>query len=100
MEGYLGETPIRVEKTPTEWALELIARDGGTDGDHHKAWVLDQIARVLTGTPVHVVEARWSNGHTEVRFDTGEPSEAYRAFVARVRDGEDGPETYSYGVAP
>jgi hypothetical protein len=30
-------------------ALELIQRFGGIDGSHHKQWVLDQIARVLTG---------------------------------------------------
>ena len=30
-------------------ALELIERYGGIDGGHHKQWVIDQVARVLTG---------------------------------------------------
>lgn len=34
----------RIEK-----ALELIERYGSIDGDHHKAWVLDQVVRTLTG---------------------------------------------------
>ena len=30
-------------------ALEVIESYGGIDGDHHKAWVLDQVVRALTG---------------------------------------------------
>lgn len=30
-------------------ALEVIQRFGGIDGDHHKAWVIDQVVRALTG---------------------------------------------------
>ncbi len=30
-------------------ALEIALRFGGIDGDHHKAWVIDQMTRVLTG---------------------------------------------------
>lgn len=30
-------------------ALELINEYGGIEGDHHKAWVLDQLVRILTG---------------------------------------------------
>jgi hypothetical protein len=29
--------------------LEVAQRHGGTDGDHHKAWVIDQMVRALTG---------------------------------------------------
>lgn len=29
--------------------LELIFQYGQIDGDHHKAWVIDQIVRILTG---------------------------------------------------
>jgi hypothetical protein len=55
-----------------------IARDyGGIDGDHHKAWVIDQMVRSLTG-------------------------DQYSMFVADARIGDDGPETYSWneGIAP
>jgi hypothetical protein len=29
-------------------ALEIARRYGGVDGDHHKAWVIDQMVRALT----------------------------------------------------
>lgn len=54
-----------------------VALCGGIDGAHHKAWVIDQMVRHLTG-------------------------DGYAAWVAAARDGEDGPETYSWdeGIAP
>ena len=30
-------------------ALDLIGEYGQTDGAHHKQWVIDQVARILTG---------------------------------------------------
>ena len=67
-------------KTPQERidVALAIARDyGGIDGDHHKAWVIDQIVRTLAG-------------------------DRYVAFVADARQGDDGPETFSWneGIAP
>lgn len=61
----------------TENALACIASYGGIDGDHHKAWVIDQVTRALTG-------------------------DGYEAFVADAKSGEDGPETYDWnvGIAP
>jgi len=58
-------------------ALELIGAYGQTDGGHHKAWVIDQTARLLTG-------------------------DGYEAWVAEWCDGEDGPDTYTWdeGIAP
>lgn len=58
-------------------ALTLIVRFGGINGDHHKAWVIDQVVRALAGR-------------------------GYRKFVRDACDGEDGPETYSWdeGIAP
>lgn len=60
-----------------EAACELIVRYGGIDGGHHKAWVLDQVFRVLTG-------------------------DDYARRVAEANAGEDGPETYAWdeGIAP
>lgn len=65
------------EKIAIDEALSLIFQYGGIDGSHHKAWVLDQVVRALTG-------------------------DGYEAWVANARDGEDGPETYDYdeGIAP
>lgn len=58
-------------------ALSVARNHGGIDGDHHKAWVIDQMVRVLVG-------------------------DDYDAWVADACDGEDGPETYEWdtGIAP
>ncbi len=58
-------------------AIALAVRYGGIDGAHHKAWVIDQMVRVLAG-------------------------ENYDSLVAAAKNGEDGPETYSWevGIAP
>lgn len=60
-----------------ERALDLAVQYGGIDGDHHKAWVIDQMVRELT---------------------QGD----YAAFVERAKDGVDGPDTYDWeeGIAP
>jgi hypothetical protein len=60
-----------------EKALDLILQYGGIDGAHHKMWVIDQVARVLTG-------------------------DGYEQWVAAAKDGEDGPETYGWdeGIPP
>lgn len=66
-------------KAATERALELAVQYGGIDGDHHKAWVIDQMVRALLVT---------------------EP--VYAQFVKDACDGEDGPDTYEWdtGVIP
>jgi hypothetical protein len=60
-----------------EAALEIAGRYGGVDGAHHKAWVIDQMVRVLTGP-------------------------TYEMWVAEQKAGEDGPDTYDWdvGIAP
>jgi hypothetical protein len=100
MNGYLGEfdTTEGDDKTREAWALTYIMSYGGIDGSHHKDWVLDQVARILHGTPVVCKEARWDNGHSEIRFTTGEPTQAYLDWVNECR-GEYDPdeEEYEYG---
>jgi len=58
-------------------ALELARRFGQSEKAHHKAWVIDQMCRVLLG-------------------------EEYEAWVADAKAGEDGPDTYDWntGIAP
>jgi len=58
-------------------ALALLHQHGGTDGGHHKQWLLDQILRALTG-------------------------DGYDAWVKDYSNGEDGPQTYEWdeGIAP
>lgn len=110
MEGYLGQFPIDISKTdykdfgPNDWALEYIARYGSIDGAHHKDWVLDQVSRIIHGTPIVIEEARWSNGQKELRFWTGEPSKDYLEWVSDLRGelDEEGEYEYDYdeGIAP
>lgn len=58
------------EQERIEKALESLEW-GQIDGAHHKAWVIDQAVRALTG-------------------------DGYEAWVTRYRAGRDGPETYSW----
>jgi hypothetical protein len=105
--NYLGETDVTDAYstwTPTDFALLFMEMYGTIDGDHHKRWVIDQVTRILLGTPVIVKLAKWKTGESEPRFTTGEPSEKY---LARVREwvesnrGEDGYEyPYDEGIAP
>lgn len=103
MKGYLGETDITAEsnRDPQFMALQYVMLYGGIDGAHHKDWVLDQVARILNGAPVTVKLAKWDDGTENIRYSVGE-SDQYHAWVAELKDGEDGPETYGYeeGIAP
>ena len=58
-------------------AVEIAVKHGGTDGAHHKAWVIDQMVRFLT----------WDK---------------YEKVVADAKAGEDGPDTYEWdcGIPP
>ena len=111
MQGYLGEFPVDVKDTeyanytPADWALFCVERYGQFDGGHHKQWALDQIARVLNGTPMVITEARWDNGHTELRISTDEPSQGYLDWVLEMKgawDEENEEYEYGYdeGIAP
>jgi hypothetical protein len=107
---YLGEFDVDLEKTecagfgPSDWAMRFVGKYGQIDGSHHKTWVLDQVARILKGTPVLVKEARWTDHKPELRIETGEPSAEYLAWVNDMRGkvDEDGEPEYWYaeGIAP
>lgn len=58
-------------------AVRLAVEYGDIDGDHHKAWVIDQMVRALTGAK-------------------------YEEVVREAKAGKDGPDTYEWdeGVAP
>lgn len=98
----MEEQTITSDFTAQDWALWYISQYGSIDGAHHKTWVLDQVARILHGTPVICKEARWANGTSELRVTTGQPSDAYLEWVKYMKAGEDGPDTYTYdeGIAP
>jgi len=101
MEGYLGTEVVNAKDIPEfcdmdsrMWALYFIEMYGGIDGAHHKDWVLDQVARLLLGSPVVAEKATWKNGHHEYRIHVGTPSNAYIKWV----DDFDG--NYTTGTAP
>ena len=67
----------RTDDIGVEAAIRTIEQFGGIDGDHHKSWVIDQIARALLGAE-------------------------YGEWVKAMKNGEDGPETYEWdeGTTP
>lgn len=73
-------------------ALE-IAPDGMYDGEHHKAWTIDQMVRALTGCPMVTKTATDVRG-AEYAYEAQGESEEYRAFVTAAEGGWD------EGVAP
>jgi len=108
MANYLGEKIFDIKDTPyksykeNDWAIYFIEHYGQFDGEHHKQWTIDQIARILKGTKVIVKQASWNDGQKEWRVDLDKPSKKYLKWVKDMCDGEDGPNTYSYdeGIAP
>lgn len=109
MREYLGEEVIDIKNSPFkdsdsgDWAMVFIDKYGQIDGEHHKQWVLDQVARILLGTKIILKQAKWSDGLTEYRVTTDEPSYVYLDWV-KDRKGEmiDGEYEYDYdeGIAP
>ena len=100
---YLGETVIPQSETPYKnldgqgLALEYAFRYGQIDGGHHKQWVIDQMTRILLGTPVTFSLAKWDNGEEGYRIETGKPSKAYLNWVEELKNGDYG---YDEGIAP
>lgn len=109
MPKYLGETPITIEDSPlagmsaNQLALEYIFLHGQTSGAHHKAWVIDQVTRILNGAlPVDLRVAKWDDGTEEFRYEIG-TSKAYEEWVQNyISVDEDGEPIYTYdkGIAP
>jgi len=106
MDGYLGSTVVTdLTGTPYEgyttkdWAVEYIQYYGQYDGGHHRLWVLDQVMRILKGTPVIVELKKWENGHEEYWFNTAEePSQEYLDFVKEFEGNDE--FFWGTGIAP
>jgi hypothetical protein len=86
---------------PVERALAFAFRYSQIDGEHHKAWVIDQMVRALTGCQASEVHATDVNDKPYTYLRQG-ANATYTAFVAEHNDGEDGPDTYTWdeGTAP
>jgi hypothetical protein len=74
-----------ITMTQKRKALNFAIRFGGIGGDHHKAWVIDQMVRALTGCPI---DSQGIQGE----------SEEYIKLVQEAKAGDDGPETYAWEV--
>ncbi len=86
---YLGEKRVSCKKSQSEYAIEFLSMYSSIDGDHHKQWLIDQVARILMGTYVSVVEASWDDGQKELRYSTGEPSKKYLEWIGDDIDNDD-----------
>lgn len=111
MPKYLGQVSVDIKDTPfahynnIDWAMHFNKAFGSIDGDHHKTWVLDQMSRILKGTPVIVELASWDDGQKEYRYWTGEPTKEYQEWVVSCRGlYDEDEECYEYdydeGIAP
>lgn len=113
MAKYLGSNevdPKTIEKFKdfkrSDWAMLFIERYGQIDGNHHKNWVIDQVARILRGTPVIVSLLQWDDGIEDYSVVTSdEVSEEYLAWRREQQgeyDEESGEYEYGYdeGIAP
>ena len=103
---YLGTFDVDETTNPyhdftrENWVLHYVRIFGQYKGEHHKFWLLDQIARILNDTPVIVTEERWGNKYGVVRqefdFNLGEPSEGYKQWVHEVREWDEELEEYLF----
>lgn len=113
MKGYQGDKLVQQKDTEfknydiVDWMMYFLEAYAGIDGSHHKDWVFDQIARVRHGTPIIIKEATWAEVDGNIaernwRIETGEPSQKYIDWVAEMKAGDDGPDTYEYdeGIVP
>jgi hypothetical protein len=100
----ISNHPIYKNYTKNDWVMWFIENRGQYDGGHHKQWCLDQIVRIIKGTPIVVKEYTRYNGDIDFDITTGESSAKYLAWVEHMLGDEDenGDYEYSYdeGIAP
>jgi hypothetical protein len=70
-------------------ALNIAGTFGTTDGAHHKMWVIDQMARMLTGCPTVQKTATDVHG-AEYTYDALGESEEYLRFVREAGEWDEG----------
>lgn len=97
MKTVPSEPPRLTRRSCTSKALDIAVVHGGADGGHHKAWVIDQMVRALTGCPIETRTATDVHG-TVYTYEAQGESDAYKALVAEAKAGEDGPDTYEWDI--
>ena len=78
-------------------ALTIAMNLGGVEGEHHKAYVIDQMVRALTGCKYGEQPFMDCNGKPYVANVLNE-SDEYQQFIKEHNDGEDGPDSYEWDV--
>jgi hypothetical protein len=106
MEDFVGNFDIDIKDTmfksytKIDFILYFIEYYGQFDGGQHKAWVLDQVARIAKDTKVIIKEARWADGYKEIRIFLDEPSQEYLDWVKEMKGDPNDPYDYDEGIAP
>ena len=107
---YLGQTTVSQDESSyagldrSGLVLSLIYSCGQTDGSHHKAWVLDQIVRILNGAELTFSKREWSDSPPEYDMHVGSSPE-YEDWVKDYRgeydeDYECFEYDYDVGIPP
>ena len=84
-------------KDRVQAAINMAVSYGGIDGGHHKAWVIDQMVRLLTDCEYETVEAEDYKGN-KYTYDKLNEGKKYKKLVADACNGEDGPDTYEWDI--
>jgi hypothetical protein len=82
-------------------ARNIIIQYGGIDGDHHKAWVLDQTFRYLCGCPTVMKKAKDYKGQ-EYEYETLGTNDEYNKLVLNAISSEypQDQSEWDIGIAP
>lgn len=94
--------PVFSTYTPADFAMAFIEQNAYIDGAMHKAWLIDQVSRILKGTPVRVFTTSVEYGADVLTFldmydlEVGAPSKDYETWRVHM----DTHESYNPGYAP
>jgi hypothetical protein len=95
--GLEAVKPLADSATRIDRALTYAIRFGGIDCDHHKAWVIDQMIRALTGCPLKMHQATDVNGNP-YEYECQVESEEYRKLIDESIRDDDGNVAYTHNV--
>lgn len=77
-------------------ALAYAIESGGTDGAHHKDWVIDQMVRALTGCPM-VKKVGIDCNRIEYTYDVQGEGAEYTKLIEEMQADD---HEWNVGIAP
>jgi hypothetical protein len=83
------------KKQRIQEAIDLALSYGQIDGDHHKAWVIDQMVRALTGCPI-VKKKAINFRDEEYEYECQGESDEYLQLIKIYCHDDEDPEAYSW----